>query len=91
MANETTLTNKVFLVILKLQEKDCACKALEEVDRQLYKHVKGKNKSYAYDTIQFHDKCYMVIEVWANDGKHGEWLEKALEGHGKPLDITDSA
>ena len=89
MADGATLANKVFLAILKLQEKDCACKALEDVDRQLYGHVRGKNKSYAYDTIQFHDKCYMVIEVWANDGKHREWLEAALKQQCEPADILD--
>ena len=81
MANST---EKTFLVSLNLQES-CSCRALAEVDKQLYEHANGKNKSYAYNTMELHNKCYMVIKIWA-DKDHEELLKKAMN-HGEYLII----
>ena len=79
---------KTFLVALKLG-KGCTSKEWEEVDKQLYESVKSSKKAYSYNTLELHDKSYMVIKVWAEDGGQEEWLSAALEKYGKPLDITD--
>lgn len=75
MANST---EKTFLVSLNLQES-CSCRALAEVDKQLYESVKSSKKAYSYNTLELHDKSYMVIKVWAEDGGQEEWLSAALK------------
>lgn len=67
---------KTFLVVLELQ--GCLCKTLEEIDIKLYEHARGENKGYVYETMQLHDKCYMVIKILSIDNNHEEWLKKAL-------------